>query len=121
MISATQASQYLDQALGVSMPTFVVAAAVEKVEAAEPAMVAAGYTEATRTLIQCMAVALIAAAGSPRRMNSQGAPSGASRSFKYADKDMTALRTSLMALDTAGTVSTLVVPDPVNGTMLLVV
>lgn len=120
MISTAQAQQYLDQALGITVPTFVVTAAVEKVEAAEPAMVAAGYTEATRTLIQSMAVALIAAAGAPRRINSQGAPSGASRSFKYSDQDMSALRRSLAALDTAGTVTALVGPDPAVGTMLLV-
>lgn len=121
MISATQAQQYLDQALGISLPTFVVAAAVEKVEAAEPAMADAGYSEADMTLIQSMAVALIACAGDPRRVSSQGAASGASRSFKYADGSLSALRRSLAALDTAGTVSALVGPDPAAATVLLVV
>ena len=40
MISVAQAQQYLDQALGVGVPAFLVSAAVEAVEAAEPAMVA---------------------------------------------------------------------------------
>lgn len=120
MISTTQAKQYLDMALGVSMPPFLVSAAVEKVEAAEPAMIDAGYSDADQMLIQSMAVALVAAAGAPRRISSQGAPSGASRSFKYRDSDLTALRRSLAALDTAGTVSALVGPDPVNATMFLV-
>lgn len=121
MITSTQAQQYLDQALGVGVPAFLVTAAVEAVEAVEPDMVAAGYSEATQIRVQCMAVALVAAAGSPRRLNSQGAPSGASRSFKYADKDLTALRRSLEALDTAGTTAALIGPDPAAATLLLVV
>lgn len=121
MISTTQAKQYLDYALGVSMPDFVVSAAVEKVEAAEPAMVDAGYSDADQVLIQSMAVTLIAAAGDPRRIQSQGAASGASRSFKNSETALTALRRSLAALDTAGTVADLVGPDPSTQTMLLVV
>lgn len=120
MISATQARQYLDQALGISVPDFIVAAAVEKVEAAEPAMLDAGYSESDQVLVQSMAVALIAAAGAPRRINSQGAASGASRSFKNSDDALTALRRSLAALDTAGTVSALVGPDPAGATLFLV-
>jgi hypothetical protein len=121
VISTAQAQQYLDQSLGITVPAFVVSAAVERVEGAEPAMVAAGYSDAVMTLVQSMAVALIAAAGAPRRINAQGAPSGASRSFKYADSDLTALRRSLAALDTAGTTASLIGPDPTTQTMLLVV
>ncbi len=121
MITSTQAQQYLDQALGVGVPAFLVTAAVEAVEAVEPAMVAAGYSDAAQIRIQCMAVALIAAGGSPRRLNSQAAPSGASRSFKYAEGDLTAIRRALAALDTAGTVSSLIGPDPSVGTLLLIV
>lgn len=121
MISLTQAKQYLDYSLGISLPDFIVAAAVEKVEAAEPAMGEAGYSDADQTLIQSMAVALVAAAGDPRRIQSQGAASGASRSFKNGDAALTALRRSLAALDTAGTVADLVGPDPSTQTMLLVV
>lgn len=121
MITSTQAQQYLDQALGVGVPSFIVQAACDKVETAEPAMVAAGYSEMDQTLIQCMAVALIASAGSPRRISSQSAPSGAGRSFKNPDGDLAALRRSLAALDTAGTVTELVGPDPASAAMLMVV
>ena len=120
MISVAQAKQYLDQALGVTVPDFVVAAAVEQVEAAEPAMEAAGYTEATATLIQTYAVALVCVGGAGRRLASQHAPSGAARSFKYADKDLTALRRTLAALDTAGTVTDIVGPDPAGSTLFMV-
>lgn len=122
MITSTQAQQYLDQALGVSVPVFIVEAAVAKVATAEPTMVAAGYSTMDQILIQSMAVAIVASAGAPRRIASQGAASGASRSFKNFDASLTALRRSLAELDTAGTVSALVGPDPaLVGTMLMVV
>ncbi len=121
MITTTQAQQYLDQSLGISVPGFLVDAAVAKVATAEAAMVSAGYSAADQTLVQCMAVALIAAAGAPRRIASQGAPSGASRSFKNPDGDLSALRRSLLALDTAGTVTALIGPDPATATMFMVV
>lgn len=121
MITSTQAQQYLDQALGVGVPSFIVQAAVDKVEAVESDMVAAGYSEFDQILIQSMAVAIIAAAGAPRRIASQGAPSGASRSFKNTDDALSALRRSLTALDTAGTVSDLIGPDPSATTLLMVV
>ena len=121
MITSTQAQQYLDSALGVSVPTFLLEAAVARVATAEQAMVDAGYDSHTQILIQCMAVALVAAAGDPRRLSSQGAPSGASRGFKYKDGDLTALRRSLAALDKAGTVADIVGPDPAASAFMFVV
>lgn len=121
MITTAQAQQYLDQALGITLPPFLVEAAMADVEEAEPAMYAAGYSDGVVTRLQCMAVALIAAAGSPRRIGSQGAASGASRSFKYSDRDLSDLRRSLASLDTAGTVSALVGPDPAGSAFLMVV
>ena len=121
MITSTQAQQYLDSVLGVSVPVFLLDAAVARVATAEQAMVDAGYDSHTQILVQCMAVALVAAAGDPRRLSSQGAPSGASRGFKYKDGDLTALRRSLAALDTAGTVAAIVGPDPAGGACMFVV
>ncbi len=121
MITSAQAVQYLDQALGISLPSFIVDAAIAKVQTAEAAMVSAGYSAPDQTLIQCMAVALIAAAGSPRRIQSQGAASGASRSFKNADGDIAALRKSLASLDSAGTVADIVGPDPSSPAVFMVV
>lgn len=121
MITSTQAQQYLSEALGVGVPSFIVDAAVARVATAEPAMDAAGYSEDTKVLVQSMAVAILAAGGSPRRIASQGAPSGASRSFKNPDGDLTALRRALAALDTAGTVTDLLGPDPAAGATLFMV
>lgn len=117
MISTTQAKQYLDQMLGITVPDFLISAAVDRVETAEAAMIDAGYDDATQVLVQSMAVALVVG-GDPRRTQSQHAASGASRSFKYSDKDLTNLRRTLSALDTAGTVTSIVGPDPVSGTLL---
>lgn len=121
MITATQAQQYLSEALGISVPGFLVDAAVAQVATAEQAMIDAGYTAQQQLMVQTYAVALIAAAGAPRRIASQGAPSGASRSFKNTDDALTQLRRSLAALDRAGTVAALVGPDPAGGTMMMVV
>jgi len=120
MITTTQAREYLDEVLGVGVPAFLLAAAVERVESAEPAMFAAGYSEATMTLIQSMAVAIICSGGAPRRLTSQHAPSGAARTFSYSKGDLTALRRTLAALDTAGTVTALVGPDPAGATLFMV-
>lgn len=121
MITSAQASEYLDKTLGISVPDFVLRAAVEQVEALESEMVDAGYGEATQVLVQTYAVAVIAAAGDPRRINSQGAPSGANRSFKNGDKALSALRRSLAAADTAGITADLVGPDPAAATLMMVV
>lgn len=121
MISSTQAAQYLDQALGISVPGFIVDAAVATIAPAEQAMIDAGYPPAKQVMVQSMAVALIAAGGSPRRIASQGAPSGASRSFKNPDGDLSTLRRSLAALDTANTVTALVGPDPAASALFMVV
>lgn len=121
MITSAQATEYLDKALGVSVPSFIVDAAVAKVGAVEASLVSAGYSSTDQLLIQCMAVAIIAAAGAPRRIQSQGAPSGASRSFKNEDGALSALRRSLAALDTAGIMADVVGPDPSMGSLLMVV
>lgn len=121
MITSAQAQQYLDQALGVGVPSFLVDLAITMVAEAEPAMDAAGYSETTKTLIQLVAVSLIAALGAPRRITSQHAPSGASRSFQYGAGDLRALYRLLASLDTAGTVTALVPPDPSGATLFMVV
>ena len=121
MITSAQAAAYLDQALGIVLPGFLVDAAVADVAVAEAAMVTAGYSASTQIRVQSMAVAIVAAAGDPRRLNSQAAPSGASRSFKNSDKALSALRRSLAALDTAGTVTDIVGPDPSVGSLFLAV
>ena len=120
MISTTQAADYLDKTLGMSVPSFVLAAAVEKVEAVEPDMIDAGYADADITLMQAMAVAIVSASGAPRQLKDQRAPSGASRSFDNQKGALSALRRALEALDTAGVLTDIVGPDPAAANLFLV-
>jgi len=121
VITSAQATQYLDQELGVSVPPFIVDAAVAEVATAEPAMQSAGYSATKQILVQSMAVAIVACAGGARRIQSQTGPNGASRSFKNDDQALTLMRRALAALDTAGTVAAIVGPDPSTNTMFMVV
>ena len=121
MITATQAQAYLSDSLGVSVPDFIVEAVVATVATVEQRMVDAGYDATKRLLIQTYAVAIIAAAGAPRRIASQGAPSGASQSFKNFDNSLTQLRRTLAGLDTAGITGPLVGADPAANTLFMVV
>lgn len=121
MITSAQATQYLDQMLGVGAPGFLIDAAVSDVATYEAELTAAGYTASTIVRIQCMAVAILVAAGDPKRTSSQGAASGASRSFKFKDGDLSALRRSLASLDTSGVVADLVGTDPAGAAFMMVV
>ena len=58
MITSAQATQYLDQMLGVGAPGFLVDAAIADVATYEPALIATGYSSSTIVRIQCMAVAM---------------------------------------------------------------
>jgi hypothetical protein len=121
MITVEQATQYLDQQLGVTLPSFIVAAAVARVGTYEPAMITAGYTADQIVLLESMATAIVACGGIPRRTSSQHAASGAARSFKYTEKDLSALRRSIQTLDPAGILAELLGPDPTAPTMFDVV
>lgn len=119
-LTLAQARAYL-ASLGLDVPSDMLDDALATVATAVPAMIAAGYDGPTMRRVQRMAVALVAAPGGPRRIASQGAPSGAARAFKYGDGDFSALRRSLRALDTAGTVAELVGPDPAAAAALMFV
>ena len=67
-----------------------------------PCLEGAGYDECTSKLILMYAAALMATSSGARRIKSQGAPSGASRSFEYGEDSVTWLRESLEKLDTSG-------------------
>lgn len=121
LLTLSQAEQYLMMALGVELPQFIVQAAIEKAAPYVPAMVDAGYSHADQVMVLCISVALIAAAGMPRRLGNQAAPSGASRGFKYTERDLWALRRSLAALDTAGIMTSVVGPDPTAVAMFMVI
>nr|WP_318379990.1 hypothetical protein [uncultured Enterobacter sp.]DAI86915.1 MAG TPA: head to tail adaptor [Caudoviricetes sp.] len=67
-----------------------------------PCLEGAGYDDCTAQLILIYAAALMATSSGARRIKSQSAPSGASRSLEYGDDSITWLRNSLSQLDTSG-------------------
>lgn len=119
MITAAQATQYISDTVGASIPGFIVDAAVARVAVIEPDLIAA-YDASTVVMIEAMAVTIIACAGAPRRIQSQGAPSGASRSFTNDAKALSALRKSLSALDSARIAASLTGPDPAAASFFMV-
>lgn len=121
MITTAQAAEFLDSALGVTTSGLFLESAISTVQTAEQAMIDAGYSAAVQAQIQCMAVAIIASAGMPRRIKSQGSASGASRSFDNYEKSFTAMRRRLSALDKAGTVADLIGQDTETQTLMMVV
>lgn len=96
MITNAQAAEYMATSYGIAVPSFILDAAISQVASVESAMISAGYTPAAIVLMQAMAVTLIATAnGAPQRIQSQGAPSGASRSFFNDPKAMLKLQQAL--------------------------
>ena len=110
MITLDQAKQYIDSALGAAVPDFVVTAAIADVQATEAAMVSAGYSSSSILRLQCMAVAILACPGDPRRISSHSA-FGSGESFKYAADDITKMRRELRSADTAGVLSSIIGPE----------
>lgn len=99
-ITAEQVKQQLS-ALGYTIPDFMIDAYLCKLSGIQDCLDAAGYDECDIVLIQIYAVTLMALTAYTQRIKSQGAPSGASRSFDYTG-DVTNLRDQLTALDTSG-------------------
>ncbi|CZW94535.1 DUF7370 family protein [Enterobacter asburiae] len=88
--------------LGYAIPDTLLAPILCVVNKIIPCLDGAGYDECNAKLILMYAAALMATSSGARRIKSQGAPSGASRSFEYGDDSITWLRDSLDRLDTSG-------------------
>ena len=100
-ITLADAKAYLAE-LGYSIPDTVLNLLITKANGIDACLEGAGYDDATQTLIKLYAVALMSASSGARRIKSQGAPSGASRSFDYDDEGLANLRTALSLADTSG-------------------
>lgn len=88
--------------LGYSIPSSLLTPILCRVNSIIDCLDGAGYDDCTQTLIMMYAAALMSASSGARKIKSQSAPSGASRSFEYGDDSITWLRDSLAALDTSG-------------------
>lgn len=100
-ITAADVQAFLGE-LGYSIPGALLDPILCMVNKIIPCLNAAEYDECTAKLILMHAAALMCASSGARRIKSQGAPNGASRSFDYGEDALTGLRQSLSDLDTAG-------------------
>lgn len=93
--------------LGYSIPDALLTPILCRVNSIIECMDGAGYDDCTQQLILLYAAALMSASSGARRIKSQSAPNGASRTFDYGDDAIAWLRNSLAALDTNGCSSAL--------------
>lgn len=100
-ITAADVQQFLGE-LGYAIPGSLLDPILCLVNKIIPCLEGAGYDDCTSKLILMYAAALMATSSGARRIKSQGAPNGASRSFDYGDDSIAWLRDSLSSLDTNG-------------------
>ena len=100
-ITAADVQQFLGE-LGFAIPGALLDPILCMVNKIIPCLDGAGHDECTAKLILMYSAALMATSSGARRLKSQGAPSGASRSFEYGEDSITWLRDSLAKLDTSG-------------------
>ncbi|BBE77220.1 MULTISPECIES: DUF7370 family protein [Phytobacter] len=105
-ITAADVHAFLGE-LGYSIPGALLEPILCVVNKIIPCLDGAGYDDCTAKLILMYAAALMTTSSGARRIKSQGAPSGASRSFDYGEDSITWLRDSLSHLDTGGCTSAL--------------
>lgn len=100
-ITADDVKAFLAE-LGYSIPDALLTPILCRVNSIIECMDGAGYDDCTQQLILLYAAALMSASSGARRIKSQSAPNGASRTFDYGDDAIAWLRNSLAALDTNG-------------------
>lgn len=88
--------------LGFTVPDAVLQLLIEQVSAASACMDGAGYSESMQKLLLIYAAARLAALSGARKISSQSAPSGASRSFTYDSTGTDHLYKQILAWDTNG-------------------
>lgn len=121
MVTIEQVKQFLDSSYGVSIPDFILQAAIDSVASVQPCLDGAGYTASQMLFIQLYAVAIIASAADPRKIKSQGAPNGASRSFENGKKGVDSMRVKLSELDTSGCTTAIVGNSATKNAFFMVV
>ncbi|WKZ94104.1 hypothetical protein P0E69_09640 [Chimaeribacter arupi] len=97
--------------LGFTVPDTVLQLLLDQVSAVSVCMDGAGYTESLQKLLLIYAAARLAALSGARKIASQSAPSGASRSFTYDSSGTDHLYRQILAWDTNGCLESL----PISG------
>ena len=107
-----QAKQYF-ASQGINAPDFVIEAWIAQLAAIQ-ACLDANYDPGTAMLIQLYLISLFGLSQGFKYVSSERAPSGASRSYQYANLNdhWSGVYASLRALDTAGCTDDLVPTDP---------
>lgn len=100
-VTAENVNQMLSE-LGYSVPSLVIDAILKKVNAISDCLIAHDYSEADQLLILIYSACLLAQMQGARKIASQSAPSGASRSFKYDDEGFKFMYSLLKNLDVHG-------------------
>ena len=119
MITAEQLNQFLSE-YGVSMPSIIADAIIEQLTTIAPC-VDANYPPATANLIYVYAGAIMYGNTGTRQIKSQGAPSGASRSFDNMVNGFTQLRRTLSGIDTFGCTTGIIGADTKQNNFFAVV
>lgn len=91
--------------LGFSVPDSVVSLLLEQANGASACMDGAGYADGLQKLLLIYAVTRLAALSGARKISSQSAPSGASRSFTYDSAGTDYLLKQIRAWDKNGCLS----------------
>lgn len=105
-ITADDVKAFLGE-LGYTIPNALLTPILCQVNKIIPCLEGAGHDDCTAQLILMYAAALMSASSGARRIKSQSAPSGASRSFDYGEDALAWLSKSLAKLDTGGCASEL--------------
>lgn len=115
MLTVEQAKEYLDSQ-GVTLPDFLVVVLVEQLNTLNDCLTE-NYDAGTALLIQLYLLSLLGLSQGDKYISSQSAPSGASRSFRYANpSDRWRSQLSLLrGLDKYGCTSELIPEDPFRG------
>lgn len=86
--------------LGFTVPDSVLNLLIAQVNKSDDCMDGAGYDDTTQTLLKLYAVVRLAALSGARKISSQSAPSGASRSFAYDSAGTDNLYSQILSWDT---------------------
>lgn len=110
-LTTEQAAEYLAE-IGLSLPSFMLAALVSKVNSVDACLDGAGYSDDDALLIKVYLFAMVAITGGARRIKSQSGLNGASRSFDYGMSQFREIRSMLQSLDTSGCTTSLQPAEP---------
>lgn len=112
-ITVEEAQEYLDSAQ-IVLPEIIVKLLVDRANSIEQCLVGAGHDAGTVTLILLTIMKLMASLNADAKIASQTSPSGAARSFRYAELGQVwkSLTGFLRQMDTTGCAAGLIPPNP---------